>query len=160
MISYVMVIFMIFNQRNYVSKFNKSNYKMYQFRVKKSDEDLINYLDKLDNRNNYIVTLLKKDINKKIYTIKQLKTIIKPILNKYGITNINLFGSYARGEATSNSDVDIYCDKGNIKTFINQVILEEELEKALNKKVDIVFTTSELNEFFKNQIMNDMIKLI
>ncbi|MCH5180605.1 MAG: nucleotidyltransferase domain-containing protein [Erysipelotrichales bacterium] len=149
----------MFNQKEYISKFNKSNYKMYQFRVKKSDADLINYLDKLENRNNYIVCLLEKNINKEIYTIKQLKTIIKPILNKYGITNINLFGSYARGDATSNSDVDIYCDKGNIKTLIDQGMLEEELEKALNKKVDILFTTSELNKYFKNQIMEDMIKL-
>ena len=149
----------MFNQKEYISKFNKNNYKMYQFRVKKSDEDLINYLDKLENRNNYIVCLLEKNINKKVYTIKQLKTIIKPILNKYGITNINLFGSYARGDATSNSDVDIYCDKGNIRTLIDQGMLEEELEKALNKKVDILFTTSELNEYFKNKIMEDMIKL-
>lgn len=149
----------MFDQKEYISKFNKNNYKMYQFRVKKSDRDLINYLDKLENRNNYIVSLLEKSINKEIYTIKQLKTIIKPILNKYGITNINLFGSYARGDATSNSDVDIYCDKGNIRTLIDQGMLEEELEKALNKKVDILFVTSELDEYFKNQIMEDMIKL-
>ena len=149
----------MFDQKEYISKFNKNNYKMYQFRVKKSDEELINYLDKLENRNNYIVRLLEKNINKEIYTIKQLKTIIKPILNKYGITNINLFGSYARGDATSNSDVDIYCDKGNIRTLVDQGMLEEELEKALNKKVYILFTTSELNEYFKNKIMEDMIKL-
>lgn len=149
----------MFDQKEYISQFNKNNYKMYQFRVKKGDEELINYLDKLENRNNYIVRLLEKNINKEIYTIKQLKTIIKPILNKYGITNINLFGSYARGDSTSNSDVDIYCDKGNIRTLIDQGMLEEELEKALNKKVDILFTTSELNEYFKNKIMEDMIKL-
>ena len=35
----------------------------------------------------------------------------------------------------------------------------DELENALNKKIDIIFTSSTLNEYFKEQIMEDMIKL-
>ena len=85
--------------------------------------------------------------------------IVKPILHKYGITNINIFGSYARGDANENSDIDIYCDRGNINTFIDQGLLEDELEKALNKKVDLIFDSSEVDEYFKNQIIEDMIKL-
>lgn len=150
---------MSFNQVEYISKFNKNNYKMYQFRVKKNDKELIDYLDKKENRNNYILSLINDDINKKIYSLKEIKRIIKPILNKYGINDIYLFGSYARGEAKSNSDIDIYCDKGNIKTLIDQGELEEELESALNKEVDIIFTTSILDEYFKEQIKEDMIKL-
>lgn len=150
---------MSFNQVEYISKFNKNNYKMYQFRVKKNDKELIDYLDKKENRNSYILSLINEDINKKIYSLKEIKRIIKPILNKYGISDIYLFGSYARGEAKSNSDIDIYCDKGNIKTLIDQGELEEELENALNKEVDIIFTTSILDEYFKEQIKADMIKL-
>lgn len=150
---------MSFNQVEYISKFNKNNYKMYQFRVKKNDKELIDYLDKKENRNNYILSLINDDINKKVYSLKEIKRIIKPILNKYGISDIYLFGSYARGEAKSNSDIDIYCDKGNIKTLIDQGELEEELESALNKEVDIIFTTSILDEYFKEQIKEDMIKL-
>ena len=150
---------MSFNQVEYISKFNKNNYKMYQFRVKKIDKELIDYLDKKENRNNYILSLINDDINKKIYSLKEIKRIINPILNKYGINDIYLFGSYARGEAKSNSDIDIYCDKGNIKTLIDQGELEEELESALNKEVDFIFTTSILDEYFKEQIKEDMIKL-
>ena len=150
---------MSFNHVEYISKFNKNNYKMYQFRVKKTDKELIEYLDKKENRNTYILSLINEDINKKVYTLKEIKRIIKPILNKYGINDIYLFGSYARGEAKSNSDIDIYCDKGNIKTLIDQGELEEELESALNKEVDIIFTTSILDEYFKEQIKEDMIKL-
>lgn len=149
---------MSFNQVEYISKFNKNNYKMYQFRVKKNDKELIDYLDKKENRNSYILSLINDDINKKVYSLKEIKRIIKPILNKYGINDIYLFGSYARGEAKSNSDIDIYCDKGNIKTLMDQGELEEELENALNKEVDIIFTTSILDEYFKEQIKEDMIK--
>ena len=140
---------MSFNQNEYISNFNKNNYKMYQFRVKKSDDNIIKYLDNIENRNGYIVSLINTDLNKSIYTIKEIKTIIKPILNKYGINEIYLFGSYARGEAKESSDIDIYCNKGNIKTFIDQGLLEDELEKALNKKVDIVFDSSYIDDYFK-----------
>lgn len=148
---------MSFNQTEYISKFNKENYKMYQFRVKQSDIDIINRLDSVQNRNKYIVQLIDDNIN--VLSIKEIKERIKPILNKYGINNIYLFGSYARGEAISTSDVDIYCDKGNIRTFIDQGNLEDELEQALNKKIDIVFDTSTMDDYFKEQIMGDMIKL-
>ena len=150
---------MSFNQNEYISNFNKNNYKMYQFRVKKSDDNIIKYLDNIENRNGYIVSLINNDLNKSIYTIKEIKTIIKPILNKYGINEIYLFGSYARGEAKESSDIDIYCNKGNVKTFIDQGLLEDELEKALNKKVDIVFDSSYIDDYFKMKIMEDMIKL-
>lgn len=148
---------MSFNQTEYISKFNKENYKMYQFRVKQSDIDIINRLDSVQNRNKYIVQLIDDNIN--VLSIKEIKERIKPILNKYGINNIYLFGSYARGEAISTSDVDIYCDKGNIRTFIDQGNLEDELEQVLNKKIDIVFDTSHMDDYFKEQIMGDMIKL-
>ena len=106
-----------------------------------------------------ILNVINTDINSSIYTIKEIKNIIKPILNKYGITEIYLFGSYARGEAKETSDIDIYCDKGNIKTLIDQGLLEDELETSLNKKVDIIFDSSYVDEYFKKQIMEDMIKL-
>ncbi len=150
---------MPFNQTEYISNFNKNNYKMYQFRVKKSNAIIINHLDNIENRNSYIVSLITNDMSSSIYTIKEIKRIIKPILNKYGINDIYLFGSYARGEAKDSSDIDIYCDKGNIRTFIDQGLLEDELEEALNKKVDIIFDSSYIDEYFKKQIMEDMIKL-
>ena len=150
---------MPFDQNKYISNFNKNNYKMYQFRVKKSDIDIISHLDNVANRNGYIVNLINTDINHNVYTIKEIKNIIKPILNKYGITDIYLFGSYARGEAKNNSDIDIYCNQGNIKTLIDQGLLEDELESSLNKKVDIIFDSSYIDDYFKQQIKEDMIKL-
>lgn len=151
---------MSFNQNKYINEYNKNTYKMYQFRVRKDDNKIIKFLDKKNERNNYLISLIKNDINKKkVLTLKQIKNVAKPILNKYGIKNIYLFGSYARGEANIDSDVDIFCDKGNIKSLIDQGIMEEELENALKKKVDIIFDTSLMDEYFKNQIMDDMIKL-
>ena len=145
-----------FDQNKYIKNYNKENYKMYQFRIKKNNE-LIEFLDNLNNRNNYIVSIIEKDRN--VLTISKIKKTILPILNKYKIADINLFGSYARGEANANSDIDIYCDKGRIKNLIEQGKMEDELEKALGKEVDVVFSSSKIDPFFKEQIMEDMIKL-
>ena len=149
---------MSFEQAKYIKQYNKENYKMYQFRIKRNS-DMANYLDSMTNRNKYIVNLIENDRNKNVLTLSVIKKTIKPILNKYGITDINLFGSYARGEATKNSDIDIYCDSGNIKNLIEQGKMEDELEQALNKEVDVIFSSSKMDPFFKEQIMEDMIKI-
>ena len=44
-------------------------------------------------------------------TIEEIKNRIKPIAKTYGIDKISLFGSYAKGEANEESDVDFYIDK-------------------------------------------------
>ncbi len=150
---------MAFNQLKYIDSYNKNNYKMYQFRVKKSNTKVIDHLRRISNKNEYILSLINENISRSVYTIKEIKKIIKPILNKYGITDIYLFGSYARGEAKESSDIDIYCGKGNIKTLIDQGILEDELESALSKKVDIIFDSSIMDDYFKESITEDMIKL-
>lgn len=133
---------------------------MYQFRVHRNDQELIRYLDDKKKRNSYLVSLISRDLDRhKILTLKQIKEIIKPVLHEYGIDDIYLFGSYARGEADPDSDIDIYCDKGNVRTLIDQGKLHEHLETALNKKVDIVFRSSVKDDFFEKQIMEDLIKL-
>ena len=147
------------NQLDYISNYNKENYKMYPFRVKKSDVDLINKLDNVQNRNGYITNLIKEDIDPGILTIKQIKERIKPVMSKHKIENVFLFGSYSRGEANRDSDVDIYCESGDIRTLIQQGFFEDELEAALGKEVDIVFIGSLMDDYFKEQLEGDLIKL-
>lgn len=81
---------MPFNKTEYISNFINSNYKIYQFRIKKSDVNIINHLDNIENRNGYIISLINKDIDSSIYTIKEINNIIKTIFSKYGITEIYL----------------------------------------------------------------------
>ena len=150
---------MKFNQQKYINSYNKDKYKIYQFRVKKEYNDLIQKLDNEVNRNKFIIDLLNNQYFSNILTIKQIKSLILPVLKKYNINNVYLFGSYARGEANCESDIDIYCEKGNIKTLIDEEKLIEELNHKTNKKIDIIFTTTQLNSYFKKQIMEDMIKI-
>lgn len=49
-----------------------------------------------------------------IYTIEAIKNSVKPIVEKYQISAMYLYGSYARGEADDESDVDICLSVGGI----------------------------------------------
>ena len=132
---------------------------MYQFRVKRNDDELINKLDSVDNRNQYISSLIRNDINHEVLTIKEIKNRIKPIMLRHQVKDVYLFGSYARGEANSNSDVDIFCDSGDIDTLYKEVDFCEELKEALRKEVDVVTIGSKMHEYFKKQLDEDKIKL-
>ena len=150
---------MSLNKINYINRYNKENYKMYQFRVKKSNLKMIKKLDEIDNKNLYITNLIAEDLESNVLTIKQIKKRIKPVMQKFNIKEVYLFGSYSRGEANNNSDVDIYCESGDLKTLYDEVELKKLLEKSLGKKVDIVTIGSQMNDFFKAQLEEDKIRL-
>jgi predicted nucleotidyltransferase len=77
-----------------------------------------------------------------VYTIEQLKQKITPIAVKYSIPAVYLFGSYARGDATDGSDVDILIDRtgSSIRTAFQMGGLYEDLRGAIEKAVDLVTT--------------------
>lgn len=150
---------MSFNQKNYINNFNKETYKMFPFRVRKDDLDIIEKLNSVPSMNKYINNLIENDIHRNVLTIKEIKERIIPVMKKHNINEIYLFGSYARGEAKNSSDVDIYCEAGDIETYIDQGFLEDELEAALGKDVDIIFIGSQLDDYFKKQLEGDKIRI-
>ena len=152
-------LIMAFNQREYINDYNKNTYKMYPFRVKQNSTEIIEKLKSVPSINAYVISLIEKDINPGILTLKEIKDRILPILAKHEIKEVYLFGSYARGEANKNSDLDIYCEKGDINSLIQQGILEDELQSALGKEVDIVFIGSRMNDFFRKQLEGDKIRI-
>ena len=88
------------------------------------------------------------------YTINEIKEKTVPIAKEYGIKSMSLFGSYARGDAYDKSDVDIFIDKGKMRSLISYYMFVQELEKVLNCHVDVVTTGIEDKEFLQ-QIMID-----
>ena len=150
---------MAFDQKQYINTYNKETYKMFPFRVRKDDYAVIKKLTNVSNVNKYLYSLINNDINPGILTIKQIKQMIKPVMEKHGIKDVYLFGSYARGEANANSDVDIYCEKGDVDSLFKEVAFENELEQALGKKVDVVTIGSRLHDYFRQQLEEDMIKI-
>ena len=64
----------------------------------------------------------------------------KPIMaGTYGVREIGLFGSYADGEASPESDIDLLVDiESGRKSLFNFIRLKFELEELLGRKVDLV----------------------
>ena len=148
-----------FNQKKYINEYNKQTYKMFPFRVRKDNTAVIEKLNNIKNKNQYIVDLIENNINPSVLTLKQIKERIMPVMHKHNIHEVYLFGSYARGEATNKSDIDIYCESGDVETLYDEVDFIEEVEKALGKEVDIVFIGSHMHWYFKEQLEKDLIKL-
>lgn len=91
----------------------------------------------------------------KTYTLSEIKTIVSRLAKQYGAERIYLFGSYARGDMTNGSDIDLRIDKGSICGFqLGGLLLD--LEVSLGVPVNLV-TTSSLDERFLDTIHDDEI---
>ena len=92
------------------------------------------------------------------YTINEIKNKIVPIAKAYGIERMSLFGSYAKGEAKDDSDVDLYIERGRLKSLLQYFAFIDELENALNCHVDVV-TTGIKDKQFLSAIMEEGVLL-
>ena len=82
-----------------------------------------------------------------IYTGDQIRQMIAPIAEKYHLKAVFLFGSYARGDATERSDIDLLVDTTgtNLNSLLSLGALYCDLEAALGKPIDLV-TVSTLEQ--------------
>ncbi len=89
--------------------------------------------------------------------LKEVKKILsdhKNELLKKGVRALALFGSVARNESTSKSDVDILVDFDSKKGLFFFVELKNFLEELLDCKVDLV-TKSALHPALKKRILSE-----
>ena len=93
-----------------------------------------------------------------VYTTEDIKRITVPIAKAYGIRRLSLFGSYARGEATEDSDVDILINKGNLAGGWTIGGLYADLCEALGKELDMVTVTG-VDADFLSRIKEDEVVL-
>lgn len=81
--------------------------------------------------------------------MEEIKKIVHKRAEEYGAERIYLFGSYARGDADENSDIDLRIDRGNIKGGIALASLLLDLEADFGIPVDLVTTGSLDTEFLR-----------
>ncbi len=94
---------------------------------------------------------------KTINEIRQVLSLQKQSLCEiYQITEIGIFGSYARGEETEASDIDILVDYQTAPTFIMLVELRDYLSQLFGLKVDIV-TKNGLKPRMRDRVLSEAI---
>lgn len=69
---------------------------------------------------------------------KKIRTGIVSVLTRNDAERIAIFGSFARGEAGTKSDIDILVTFAQPKSLIQLVQIEEELKKSIHMNVDLV----------------------
>ncbi|MBW2975955.1 nucleotidyltransferase family protein [Candidatus Woesearchaeota archaeon] len=89
---------------------------------------------------------------------KIMKKRIIAILKKNDVAKAGIFGSYARGDATKNSDIDILIQppKGIGLGFVG---IKLELEEKLGRKVDLV-TYNSIHPYLKKYILDGEIRIL
>ena len=93
-------------------------------------------------------------------TLSEIKEILrkhkKELKEKYKVKSIAIFGSYARGEQTEKSDIDIMVEFYE-PIGLKIVDLKDYLESILNVKVDLITKNSIHNPYVKKSIEEDLI---
>ena len=85
---------------------------------------------------------------------KLFKKIVS-ILARYRVKKIAIFGSYARGEAKPESDVDILVEFSDRKSLLDLVGIEQELSEALGVKADLL-TEKSISPYLIDRIKSEM----
>ena len=75
-----------------------------------------------------------------IETVEQLRAKITPVAKRYAVKAVYLFGSYARGEAREDSDIDLLVDTSGMEpqSLFSLGALYCDLEEILGKQIDLI----------------------
>lgn len=90
--------------------------------------------------------------------LKSRREEILQIAAKHGAQNVRIFGSVARGEADSKSDVNLLVEFKRGTTLLSHAALVEELEDLLGVKVDVVSERG-LRDRVKERVLGEAIAL-
>ena len=80
-----------------------------------------------------------------------VKKILEDIASRYGVRKLYIFGSYAKGTANEDSDIDILIEKGRPLSLLALSSMRQDIQEALGISVDIV-TTAGIEEAFREAI--------
>lgn len=75
-------------------------------------------------------------MSKKIYTIEEIKEVLKKILYNTPVCQVILFGSYAKQSANQQSDLDFIIDSKGVLMGFSFFELIDKIEKTFHKDVD------------------------
>ena len=93
-------------------------------------------------------------------SLADISSAVSRVLPCYDVREAYLFGSFARGEQTSDSDIDLRLVYGDTMTFGKLYDLSLELEEELGIKVDIVTNPPEyMRPAFRQNIEQDEVRI-
>ncbi len=98
----------------------------------------------------------------KVYTIDEIRKILQNhksyFEEKYFVEKFMLFGSYAKNQQTSESDIDLLVSFTKPVDMFEFIDLQDYLTKLFNKKIDLG-TANSLKKFIKDKILKEAVAL-
>ena len=85
--------------------------------------------------------------------IEELRTMLRA----HGVVKASVYGSYARGDATPQSDLDLLVELAQGKTYLDLGGLQYDLEQKIPGGVDI---TTKLNHHFEQYIRPELVEIL
>lgn len=95
-------------------------------------------------------------MNKKI---TKMKPKITKVLKENGVVRAGIFGSYASGEESKTSDIDILVEFKGRKSLLDLSRVELNLEKILKKRVDVI-TYNSIHPLLKDSILGHEVRIL
>ena len=74
-----------------------------------------------------------------LYTVEEIKNKLNPIFEEKGVIRAILFGSYTKGEATEDSDIDIAALVDDEMSILNFCEIADKVINELGKNVDFLY---------------------
>lgn len=92
-----------------------------------------------------------------IRTLEEIRSIVGNVASSYGVKKVALFSSYATGEQTHDSDIDLLIDKGELKGLFMFNRFINTLEEELDKSVDVITYQSLERSLIRDSVKNEVI---
>ncbi len=91
---------------------------------------------------------------KKRHSIDELRSIVAPVAERYGVSKVYIFGSVARGDHRDDSDYDFCIESGKIRGMFTLSSFFQDLRYAVGSDIDLVDIKA-LDGDFLNAVLSE-----
>ncbi len=98
---------------------------------------------------------MRREIDK---ILRDKRKVILRIAAQHGARNVQVFGSFARGEAGPDSDLDLMIQLEPGRSLLDLIAIKQDLEDLLGREVDVV-TEAAISPYMKEQVLKEAVNL-
>ncbi len=85
---------------------------------------------------------------------QEIKNYITNFLKEKGVIKASIFGSFARGDNTESSDIDLILQLSSDKNLFDLAEIKVDLEEKFRRKIDVL-TYNSINPHIKEEILQE-----
>lgn len=91
--------------------------------------------------------------------LNKIKNQILPVLKRHRVSKSSLFGSFVRGDATHDSDIDILVKLPSGSSLLDLIGLKMELVKKTGREVDVL-TFNSISPLLESEIKKNQVSIL